>query len=80
MTVTELLLLRGGFAPRQLGLPDDVLDPKAPPVLPLHAKIDRFPGPCMYSHWMAQSARDREEYARKKEGPMASRAPRKIRR
>jgi len=41
MTVGEFCLLRGGFLPRQLGLPDSVQDPKAPRGLPLQGTIGR---------------------------------------
>jgi hypothetical protein len=34
MTLTELLLIRGGIAPAELGLPDDVYDAGSPAGLP----------------------------------------------
>jgi hypothetical protein len=39
MTLTELLLIRGGYTPAQLGLPDDVHDPLAPRGLPARARL-----------------------------------------
>jgi hypothetical protein len=39
MTALGLLLDRGGFAPRQLGLNDDVYDPGAPRGIPAKARL-----------------------------------------
>jgi hypothetical protein len=41
MTLTELLLLRGGWTPAQLGLPDDVYDPAAPRGVPCRGDVGR---------------------------------------
>jgi hypothetical protein len=39
MTAVELLLLRGGWTPAQLRLPDDVVDPDAPRGIPARARL-----------------------------------------
>ena len=39
MNALELLLIQGGFTPRQLGLDDDVYDPEAPRGIPAKARL-----------------------------------------
>jgi hypothetical protein len=39
MTLSELLLLRGGWTPAELGLPDDVYDPDAPRGIPARGRL-----------------------------------------
>ena len=58
MNALELLLLRGGFTPHELGLPEDVLDPQAPAGIPCRGKIDGKYGTCA-SGW--------PRYARRKD-------------
>jgi hypothetical protein len=45
MTLTELLLIRGGWTPAELRLPDDVHDPAAPRGVPAKGKIGNTWGP-----------------------------------
>jgi hypothetical protein len=40
MNACELILLRAGWTPLQLGLPDDVYDPAAPRGIPARDRID----------------------------------------
>jgi hypothetical protein len=43
MTVLELALLRGGFTPEELGLPDSVLDGAGNQPLSLRADLPQLP-------------------------------------
>ena len=45
MTVLELALLRGGFTPEELGLPDSVLDGAGNQPLSLRADLPQLPKP-----------------------------------
>jgi hypothetical protein len=58
MTVAEFLLLRGGWTPAELGLPDDVVETHAPRGIPARATIDTrygFAGLTDNNDWHAQN-------------------------